>query len=466
MFFDTLKSVFDTFGAPVFVPVVIFIIAKILGVKGKKAFMSALSAGVGLAGFSLVLGAYGPIITPVVTSMVNNAGINLPVFDFGWQAAAIVAYSTEVGMVWLGICLLLQTVLFLLRWTNIFQPGDLWNNYSYMIWGSMTFLVTNSWVYALGVMALQMLYTQVFGEMIQKRWSTYYKYPNCTIASLHTVTVAPFAIGMDWLLNKLGLYKIKADPTSMRNRLGFIGEPMTLGFILGAFIGILGNLNSLTTLAAWGQIAYVGIATAAVMAIFPKISGIFASSFTAITEASKKSVKGKGQEGWYLSVNDATGYGESATLITGILLIPITLVVAFILPGNGVMPLIDLLAIGYIIQPIIACSNGNIVKSIISGTVWMAFALLAGTYVAPMFTEIALAQGVVLGEGVALITSIATICQPVALLIFLPFVTKNILFIFVDVAIFALIKFFMVKRKKDLHEYLEKQAVLGKSVVD
>ena len=462
MFFDTLKSIFDTFGAPVFVPVVIFIIARILGVKNRKAFMSALTAGIGLAGFNLIIGAYGPIVTPVITSMVNNANINLPVFDFGWQAAAIVAYSTEVGMVWLGVCLLLQTALFLLKWTNIFQPGDLWNNYSYMIWGSITFLVTGSWLYALAVMALQMLYTQVFGEMIQKRWSTYYKYPGCTIASLHTVSVAPFAIAMDWLLNKLGLYKIKADPSSLRDRLGLIGEPMTLGLILGIFIGILGNLGNLGTLAAWGQIAYLGIATAAVMAIFPKISGIFASSFTAITEASKKSVRGKGQEGWYLSVNDATGYGESATLITGILLIPITLIVAFILPGNEVMPLIDLLAIGYIIQPIIACSNGNMVKSIISGTVWMAFALLAGTYAAPTFTEIALSQGVVLGEGVALITSLATICQPVAFLIFLPFVTQNIALIVVDIIIFAVIKFYMVKRKNNLHEYLEKQAVLGK----
>ena len=33
---------------------------------------------------------------------------------------------------------------------------------------------------------------------------------------------------------------------------------------------------------------------------------------------------------WYLAVNDATGYGEAATLITGILLMPTTLVVSFI----------------------------------------------------------------------------------------------------------------------------------------
>lgn len=373
MFFEVLKNVFDTFGAAVFVPVVIFIIALFLKVTPKKAFMSALSAGVGLMGFSLVIGAYGPIVTPVINSMVQNTGINLPVFDVGWQATSIVAYSTEIGMIFVGLAIAIQTILFLLRITNVFQPGDLWNNYSYMVWGSMTYLITGNFVLGLAVMIMQLLYTQLFAEMIQKRWSTYYQYPNCTIASLHTVSITPYAIAMDWILNKLGLNKIKADPESFRKRLGFMGEPMSLGLFLGLFIGVVGNLTRLNTLAAWGQIFTLGIATSAVMSVFPKISSIFAGSFSAITEASKKSIKGTKGE-WYLSVNDATGYGESATLITGIMLMPLVLVVSFILPGNRVLPLLDLVAIPYLIQPIIAVSNGNIAKSTLSGVIWFAIA--------------------------------------------------------------------------------------------
>jgi PTS system galactitol-specific IIC component len=44
-------------------------------------------------------------------------------------------------------------------------------------------------------------------------------------------------------------------------------------------------------------------------------------------------------------VNDATGYGESATLITVIMLMPLVLVTAFILPGNRVLPLLNLVFI-------------------------------------------------------------------------------------------------------------------------
>ena len=455
--FEILKSVFDTFGPAVFVPVVIFIIALFLKVVPKKAFMSALSAGVGLMGFSLVIGAYGPIVTPVINSMVENTGINLPVFDVGWQATSIVAYSTEIGMIFVGLAILIQTVLFLLRVTNVFQPGDLWNNYSYMVWGSMTYLITGNFVLGLAVMIMQLLFTQLFAEMIQKRWSTYYQYPNCTIASLHTVSITPYAIAMDWVLNKLGLNKINADPESFRKNLGFIGEPMSLGLFLGLFIGIVGNLTRLGTLAAWGQIFTVGIATSAVMSVFPKISSIFAGSFTAITEASKKSIKGTKGE-WYLSVNDATGYGESATLITGIMLMPLVLIVAFVLPGNRVLPLLDLVAIPYLIQPIIAVSNGNIAKSTLSGIVWFAIALLVATTTAPLFTAVATSVGVELATGVALITSFGILAQPLAVLIFLPFISGNYLLIGLVVVAYVALYVVMKKFKPQLHDYLEKSS--------
>ncbi|MPM44910.1 PTS system galactitol-specific EIIC component [bioreactor metagenome] len=460
MFFQTLKSIFDTFGAPIFVPVVIFIIALILKVTPKKAFMSALSAGVGLMGFTLVINAYGNIITPVINGMVENTGVNLTVFDVGWQATSIVAYSTEIGMIFVGVCILLQTILFLLRVTNVFQPGDLWNNYSYMVWGSITYLVTGNIWLGFTVMIVQMLYTQLCAEMIQKRWSKYYKYPNCTIASLHTVTVAPYAIGMNWLLDKLGLYKIQADPETLKEKLGFMGEPMTLGLFLGLGIGIIGNFNALGTLSTWGTILTCGIATSAVMAVFPKISAIFAGSFTAITEASKKSIKGTKGE-WYLSVNDATGYGESATLITGILLMPIVMITAFVFPGNLVLPLLDLVAIPYLIQPIIAASNGNVVKSLISGTIWFIFALLIGTVTAPMFTQVATSVGVEIASGVSLITSFAILCEPVAALLFFPFISGNYVLMAVVVVMYVIFRLLMQKYRPQLQEWIENQSNKG-----
>lgn len=456
VFFSGLKAFFDTFGAAIFVPIVIFIIALFLKVKPKKAFMSALSAGVGLQGFNLVIGAYSPIVTPVINRMVEDTGINLPITDLGWQATSIIAYSTEIGMIFIAVALVIQVVLFLTHFTNVFQAGDLWNNYSYMAWGSLLYLITKNIFLSLFFMVFLLLVTLLCTEIIEKRWSTYYHYPACTIASLHTTTVSLYAVLMNWVLDKIGLYKIKADPETFRKKLGFIGEPMTLGLFLGLFIGIVGNISRLNTLAAWGEIASCGIATAAVMAVFPKISAIFAGSFTAITEASKKSVKGfKGE--WYLAVNDATGYGEPATLITGIVLMPLTMVLAFILPGNQTLPMLDLVAIPYIIQPIIAVSNGNMVKSIVSGIVIMALHLYCCTMTGATFTEVAASTGVDLA-GATMITSFVILGQPIPALIFMAFKTQNP-FIIGAVVIVYVIGYFLVRTKRDsIQAWIEKSA--------
>jgi len=153
-FFNGMSTVFSTFGATVFVPVILFIIARCMGVAGKKAFNSALLCAVGLTGFNLVISSYGGIIAPVVSSMVTISGVNLPALDTGWQSSSVIAYSTSVGLVFIGIAIALQLFLFFIKWTNVFMASDLWNNYSFMVWGSMIFALTKNMWLALACMVV------------------------------------------------------------------------------------------------------------------------------------------------------------------------------------------------------------------------------------------------------------------------------------------------------------------------
>ena len=459
---EVLKSVFDTFGSAVFVPVMIFIVAKVLRVSTQKSFLSGLYAGVGLMGFTLILNAYTPIISKVVQQMVSNTGINLPVFDVGWQATALVAYSTEAGMIYLVIALLLQTILFFLKWVNVFQPSDLWNNYSYMVWGSMVYLSTESMMLAVLLMCLLNMYSLLLAEMLAKRWSTYYGYPNCTIISMHNIEPGIFALVMDPIWNKLGLNKININPQGLQKRLGFLGEPISLGLFLGLLLGVLGNLNQLFVLSSWGQIAQVGIATAAVMAIFPKIAGIFAQAFAPISGAASKSIKGQSKDRtWFLGINDATGYGEPATLISGILLIPIMVVTAIFLPGNTTLPVVDLLAIPYMVQALVCLSNGNITKVLINGTIWFSLGLYICSHTAPMFTQIAGSVGVVLPAGALMITSFNILGKPIFGAIFLAFLTQSPLLIGICIVAYFVIYFAFRLKREAFWDYLERAAALN-----
>ena len=455
-----LNAFFTTFKAAVFVPVFIFVIALAMGVTPKKAFFSALSAGVGLEGFSLVIGAFSPILSPIISNMINSVGINRPIVDLGAVTASLVSYSYQVGVIYIAVAIALQIILYLIRYTTVFQAGDLWNNFSYFAWGSCLFVLTQNFWLAMACMVVQQLYTLLCTEVIAKRWSTYYGYPNCTIASLHTATVGILAVPLNLLLDELGLYKVEADPSTLQKKLGFIGDPMTLGLFLGLFIGIIGDFNKLGELATWGEITSCGIATAAVMAVFPKVSGIFASSFTAITEAGKERMQKAGSTGreWYLAVNDATGYGETATLITGILLMPATLLVSFVLPGNLTLPMLDLVALPYIIQPFVACSNGNILKSFIASLVFMIINLYTCSVSGAAFTQLAISTGIDL-QGYTMITSLVILGQPVGAIIFLAFLSQSPLLIGLVLVVYAICYLLVHKNMVAIHDFIENSAI-------
>ncbi|MCC0642725.1 MULTISPECIES: PTS galactitol transporter subunit IIC [unclassified Clostridioides] len=454
-----MKSIIDTFGSAIIVPIIIFIIAKIFKVTTKKSFLSAVYAGVALQGFTLILNSFTPIITPVINRMVDSTGVNLPVFDVGWQATSLVAFSTSAGMIYLGLGILLQTILFLVKWTDVFQPSDLWNNYSYMVWGAMVIGVTGNFPLGIGCMVLLNLYSLLISELVAKRWSSYYRYPNCTIIAMHNVEASVFAVFADPIYNKLGLNKIKLNPKELEKKLGFLGEPITLGLFLGMFIGILGNMTRITTMEAWGEIMKVGISTSAVMAIFPKVASMFAQAFAPITEAARKIMQKAGNREWYIAVNDAVGYGEPATLISGLILIPIMLVVAMILPGNQVLPVVDLLAIPYMVQGLVAVHNGNIPKVIVSGIIWFGLGLYICTSTAPLFTDMATSVGVAIPAGAMLITSFNILGKPLMGLVFFAFLSANPLYIGLAVVIYFILWALFRKNKTSILEYLEKQAL-------
>ena len=396
MFFDWLKSFFDTFGNYITVPIIIFVICMIFGTPLKKSFASAALVGVGLKGMAFVTDAFGAILSPLVQQIVESTGLNLPALDIGWQAVASVAYSTEIGMAFIGVGLLFQIILWLVKVTDIFMPSDLWNNYSIIVWGSMLYQLSQNLVMAFVLMLFINLVTLLIAEVMQKRWSTYYHYPNCAMTAPHHMGDAPMYLVLNILLGKIGLDKVRVDPEAIKKKIGFLGEPMYIGLIVGIILGVVGNITRLNTMAAWGQVANVTVTCAAVMAIFPKIAGLFASGFTALTDYSRKKLKkskyGQNRE-FIIAVNDALGYGEAATLTTGLLVIPFAVLMAFILPGNVVVPVMVLPSLPYMVEVPVSLSNGNILKSWIMACIVFCAKLAMASYWAATFTEVAAGAG-------------------------------------------------------------------------
>lgn len=148
---NNIHTFFNAFGATVIVPVMIFIIALFLKVKPKKAMMCALYAGVGLTGFSWIINEFTPVVTKIVQQMVDNTGIKLPIVDIGWQAGSLASFGSPVGLTFFVFGLIAEFILFAVGVTKVFMPSNLWNNFGFMIWGTLAFYVTHNWWISLGL---------------------------------------------------------------------------------------------------------------------------------------------------------------------------------------------------------------------------------------------------------------------------------------------------------------------------
>lgn len=463
---EALQKFFDVFGAAIVVPVMIFIVSLFLKVSPKRAFFSALRAGVGLTGFGWVISAFTPLVTKYIQQMVDTAGLNLPIVDIGWQTGSLTAFSSSIGLSFFVFGLLIELLLFLFGITRVFVPSNLWNNFGYMIWGTMAYAATGNFILSFAFMVFVLLYSLIMSEVVAERWSEYYRVKNATINSIHNIETLVPALVLDPLWNLIGINKVKLNPESLKTKLGIFGEPMTLGFLLGMIIGILGSLKNLASLEAWGGILGFAMSLAAVMTIFPLITGVFASAFGPLAEAVEKNKKKESEEEdgladkkrWFIAVDDGVGFGEPATIIAGLILVPIMVLVSLILPGNRALPVVDLIAIPFMIEAMIAVSKGNILKAILNGIVWFSLGLYAASALGPIYTEAVQQYGSVLPAGVVLIMSFNLLAHPLTALVFFAWISGNPLWIGVTIAVYLVSLFFLRTKRESIYAYLRKMA--------
>lgn len=463
---EALQKFFDVFGAAIVVPVMIFIVSLFLKVSPKRAFFSALRAGVGLTGFGWVISAFTPLVTKYIQQMVDTAGLNLPIVDIGWQTGSLTAFSSSIGLSFFVFGLLIELLLFLFGITRVFVPSNLWNNFGYMIWGTMAYAATGNFILSFAFMVFVLLYSLIMSEVVAERWSEYYRVKNATINSIHNIETLIPALVLDPLWNLIGINKVKLNPESLKTKLGIFGEPMTLGFLLGMIIGILGSLKNLASLEAWGGILGFAMSLAAVMTIFPLITGVFASAFGPLAEAVEKNKKKESEEEdgladkkrWFIAVDDGVGFGEPATIIAGLILVPIMVLVSLILPGNRALPVVDLIAIPFMIEAMIAVSKGNILKAILNGIVWFSLGLYAASALGPIYTEAVQQYGSVLPAGVVLIMSFNLLAHPLTALVFFAWISGNPLWIGVTIAVYLVSLFFLRTKREAIYAYLRKMA--------
>ncbi|MGC8979394.1 PTS galactitol transporter subunit IIC [Caldisericum sp.] len=414
----TLNQIVNALGVTVLLPVVIFIFALIFGVKVSKAFRSALLIGIGFIGINLILGYFLNNLAPAAQKMVEYTGIKLPILDVGWPAAAAIAFAGKIGLFVIPITVLVNFLMYVFHLTDTVDV-DVWNYWHFAFTGGLVYAATNNLWLGMFAAAINAAIVLVLGDWTAPAVQQHYNLPDISLPHGFSAAYVPIAIPLNWILDKLHLDKIKADPESIKERWGIFGDPIIIGLFLGLIVGFLGNLKTLNNLNSWFDILKLGISMAAVMYIFPKMVSILMDGLIPISEGVRDFMMAKagGKRKFYIGLDSAIAVGSPAAIASAMILVPIAIVLMAIVPGNKMLLATDLAVIPFMVVMTVPITRGNILKTVIIGTIIIAFGLLIGTNLSPLFTKAAIDAQFSIPSGTTQISSICDGSNPLTWLI-------------------------------------------------
>lgn len=412
---QAIQSIFDFLtglGSPVMLPIIIFILGVILGQKPRRAFVSAMTIGVGFIGLNLVIDLLFTALGPATDRLVESAGLQLNALDVGWGVAAAIAFGTAVGSLVFVVALGVNLIMLVLNWTHTLNV-DMWNYWHYAFTGSLVYMVTGrSLVLGLLAAAIHAAVALLIADWTADDVQSFFNLPGVSIPQGWAITSVPIIKGLNWIVEKIpGLRDIHWDFETIEDRLGVFGRPIIMGTILGLLFGIIAYgfyPGDLTFGDVLGNILLLGVQMAAIMLLIPRIIAIFMEGLTPLSEAARAFMQKRfADREFHVGLDSAILIGHPITISAAIILIPITLVLAAILPGNTTLPAADLAATAFFVSMVPPLTKGNFFRSIIYGTIIMVLVLYISSAFAPLLTQIAADIGYEIPEGAVQITGLS-----------------------------------------------------------
>lgn len=391
----------SSLGPMIMMPIIILILGLFFRIKLNTLLKSALTVGIGFAGVNIIINWFISQVGPSVQLMVKNWGIQTSIMDVGWPARAAATWSFPLAAVMVFIILGINVLMLILKKTNTVMV-DFWSYNHYIFVAALVYYATDkNIILAVIFGAIDAIISFKLADWTTPLVEDYFELEGVNFPTANSVGWAPLA----WLLNKLwdripGLNKVDARPEKIQERFGFVGEPMFMGFVIGLVIGLLAKEPV-------DKVLIVGMSTSATMVLTPKMMQILMEGLLPFANSVKKflNVKFPGNN-FTMGVDAALTVANSSAIATGIIMVPITLVLAAILPGNKLLPISDIAyqAMWLSAWPV-AFSKGNIIRGILSTTIITACVLLIATSLAGIHTQLALAGGFQLPAGMTQIST-------------------------------------------------------------
>jgi PTS system galactitol-specific IIC component len=184
-----------------------------------------------------------------------------------------------------------------------------------------------------------------------------------------------------------------------------------MGFILGFIIGLITKYRELLSNPGPNLIYALlsGLALSIIMILMPRAANILLIGLMPTVYGIKDFIRRRiTKREIYIGLDPIILVGQPSVIALSVIIIPITVYISTVLPGNAVLPAADLIMIPFILLWIIIPSRGDIFRSFIIALIIMPLVLWITTDMGHLFTDFFLKYDMELIEGYKRLSAIGS----------------------------------------------------------
>lgn len=390
-------------GAAVMMPIIFFVVGVIFRLSIGKAFKAGMLVGIGFTGVNMVINLLLTNLGPASKAMVERMGLHLTVVDTGWPTASTIGWGTPIMPALVVGFLIINALMLVFKLTKTVDI-DIFNYWIFLLLGAVVYAASgNFWVSAIItwiIFGLTLVVADLTAPWIQRQYSSL-NLKGISFPHLTCLAWVPFGIATNWIVERIpGMNKVDLNPEKIQKRFGVFGEPLTLGFLLGIAIALLAGYDVTKVLT-------LAINVAAAMVLLPKMIDILVEGLTIVRDTVELQLKK-----WFpkreflIGMDTALLIGEPSVLASGLILIPIAIVLAFILPGNKMLPFVDLASLMFLLALVTPFVKRNMFRMVLAGTLILICVFYVGTDIAGYYTQAAVTSKIPMPKGIVSMSNI------------------------------------------------------------
>lgn len=392
-------------GAVALLPIMITLLGLYFRMPFFKALKNGLLIGIGFQGLNLVLGLLRTTLGPVVEyyKAAGSGDAGFTILDLGWQALAGAAWASPFAAIVVPVGLILNFALIRTKVTKTLNV-DIWNYWHFLMSASVAYyLLTKGGItgapailIGFGLAMVLVVVDLKLADMIAPKWQKYFGLEGTTCSTfLHISTIWPVA----WVGTKIvraipGLNRTNISLNWVNKRLGAFGDTAILSFFIGMFLAAI-------TFQSFDVWLRTGVGVAASIILLPRMVALLMEGLAPVSRAAKEKMHqqlGEDQD-IYVGMDCALGTGDPTAITAALIMIPITIGLAFLIPGNHFFPIGMMGSLAYMTAICSMETEGNLLHTIIVCSLYMVFTMVALNFMVDLGTAFIATSGTVDLQG-------------------------------------------------------------------